>query len=117
MFQAALNDQVQLQASENSQVKGQLKRNVRQADGETDTLFASEILTNALTEIIEMKLISYMDCNRNEYNYTKCTLKPGPKGEPGDTGPPGVQGGVPRLLYTFHICWFVCLCLYLSYAQ
>jgi len=40
-----------------------------------------------------MKLMSYMDCNRNEYNYTKCTLKPGPKGEPGDTGPPGMQGG------------------------
>ena len=66
MFQAALNDRVLLQASENSQVKGQLKRNVRQADGETDTLSATEILTNALTEIIEMKLMSYMDCNRNQ---------------------------------------------------
>ena len=93
MFQAALNNRVQFQASKNSQVEGQLKQNVRQVDGETDTLSATEILTNALTEIIEMKLISYMDCNRNEYNYTKCTLKPGPKGEPGDTGPPGVQGG------------------------
>ena len=91
--QVALNDKEQFQASKNSQVKGQLKRNVRQADGETDTLSATEILTNALTEIIEMKLISYMDCNRNVNNYTKCTLKPGPKGEPGDTGPPGVQGG------------------------
>ena len=48
MFQAALHDRVRLQASENSQVKGQLKRNVRQADEETDTLSASEILTNAL---------------------------------------------------------------------
>ena len=80
--QVALNDKEQFQASKNSQVKGQLKRNMRQADGENDTLSAIEILTNALTEIIEMKLISYMDCNRNEYNYTKCTLKPGPKGEP-----------------------------------
>ena len=35
---------------------------------------------------------SYMDCNKNEYNHTKCTLKPGPKGQPGDTGPPGIQG-------------------------
>ena len=66
--QDELNDKEQFQASKNSQVKGQLKLNVRQADGETDTLSASEILTNALTEIIEMKLISYMDCNRNEYN-------------------------------------------------
>ena len=89
-IQVALNDKEQFQ---HSQVKGQLKRNVRQADGETDTLSATEIPTNALTEIIEMKLISYMDCNRNDYNYTKCTLKPGPKGEPGDTGPPGMQGG------------------------
>ena len=93
MFQATLNDRAQYQASEHSQVKGQLKRNVRQADGETDTHSAIEILTNALTEIIEMKLTSYMDCNRNDYNYTKCTLKPGPKGEPGDAGPPGMQGG------------------------
>ena len=66
---------------------------MRQADGETETFSTAEMLTNALTEFIEMKLISYMDCNRNEYNYTKCTLKPGPKGEPGDTGPPGMQGG------------------------
>ena len=73
-------------------VKGQLKRNVRQADEDTDMLSATEILSNALTEIIEMKLVSYMDCNKNEYNRTKCTLKPGPKGEPGDTGPPGPQG-------------------------
>ena len=99
--QVALNDKEQSQASKSSQVKGQLKRNVRQAelgdtgqaDGETDPLSATEILTNALTEIIELKLTSYMDCNRNDYNYTKCTLKPGPKGEPGDTGPPGMQGG------------------------
>ena len=66
--QVALNDKEQFQGSKNSQVKGQLKQNVRQAHGETDTLSASEILTNALTDIMEMKLISYMDCNRNEYN-------------------------------------------------
>ena len=91
--QVAPNDKEHFQASKSSQVKGQLKRNVQQDDGETDPLSATEILTNALTEIIEMKLKSYMDCNRNDYNYTKCTLKPGPKGEPGDTGPPGMQGG------------------------
>ena len=72
--------------------KGQLKRNVRQADEDTDMLSATEILSNALTEIIEIKLQSYMDCNKNEYNHTKCTLKPGPKGEPGRTGKPGMQG-------------------------
>ena len=93
MFQVSLINKHQYQASESTQAKGQLKRNVRQADGETDMLSTTEILTNALTEIIEMKLTSYMDCNRNDYNYTKCTLKPGPKGEPGDTGPPGMEGG------------------------
>ena len=99
--QVALNDKEQSRARKSSQVKGQLKRNVRQAelgdigqdDGETDPLSATEILTNALAEIIEQKLTSYMDCNRDDNNYTKCTLKPGPKGEPGDTGPPGMQGG------------------------
>ena len=71
-------------------VKGQLKRNVRQ---DNDSPLAVEI-RNALTEINEMKLLlaDYMNCSKSEDNQTKCTLKPGPKGEPGDTGPPGTQG-------------------------
>ena len=74
-------------------VKGQLKRNVRQADEDTDMPSAMEI-RNALTEINEMKLLlaDYMNCSKNDYNHTKCTLQPGPKGEPGDTGPPGIPG-------------------------
>ena len=77
-------------------VKDKLKRNVRQADEDPDMLSATEILSNALTEIIELKLESYMDCNKNEYNHTKCTLKPGPKGEPGDTGQTGLPGRVGK---------------------
>ena len=46
-----------LLASEPSKDKGQLKRNVRQAE-DTDTPSATEILTNALTEIIERKLVA-----------------------------------------------------------
>ena len=74
-------------------VKGQLKRNVRQTDEDTEMPSAAEI-RNALTEINEMKLLlaGYMNCSKNEFNHTKCTLKPGPKGEPGDTGPPGPKG-------------------------
>ena len=87
-----LNSRVRLGQSQPSQDKGQLKRNVRQADEDTDTPSATEILTNALTEIFEMKLESYVSCNRNKYNHTKCTIKPGPKGEPGDTGPAGMKG-------------------------
>ena len=76
--------------SEPSQDK--LKRGVRQADEDTDTPSATEILTNALTEIIERKLVSYMNCDKNEYNHTKCSLKPGPKGEPGPEGRTGEKG-------------------------
>ena len=79
-----------LGASEPSQDK--LKRNVRQADEDTDMPSATELLTNALTEIIERKLVSYMNCDKNEYNHTKCTLKPGPKGEPGPEGRTGEKG-------------------------
>ena len=92
VFQVALNSRMYLGTKEAFQVKGQQKRNVRQANEGTDTLSATEILTNALTEIIEMKLMSYMVCNTDEYNQTNCTLRPGPKGEPGDTGPPGMKG-------------------------
>ena len=86
------NSRVHLGASEPSQDKGQLKRNVRQADDDADSLSATEILTNALTEIIERKLVSFMNCDKNEYNHTKCTLKPGPKGEPGPEGERGIKG-------------------------
>ena len=81
-------------ASEPSQDKGQLKREVRQADDDPDSLSATEILTNALTEIIERKLVSFMNCDKNEYNHTKCTLKPGPKGEPGPEGEKGTKGEI-----------------------
>ena len=86
------NSRVHLGASEPSQNKGQLKRNVRQAGDDPDSLSATEILTNALTEIIERKLVSFMNCDKNEYNQTKCTLKPGPKGEPGPEGEKGTKG-------------------------
>ena len=74
-------------------VKGQLERNVRQAH---DSPSAAEI-RNALTEINEMKLLLAAYINCSEDNHTKCTLQPGPKGEPGDTepgdtGPPGQPG-------------------------
>ena len=92
VFQVVLNSREHLSTKEASQIKGQLKRNLHQANEDTHTPSATEILTNALTEIIEMKLMSYMECNTDEYNQTNCTLRPGPKGEPGDTGPPGMRG-------------------------
>ena len=92
MFQVALNSRVHLGASEFSQDKDHLKRDMQQADENTNTLSATDILINALTEIIETKIMAYMNCNKNEYNHTKCTLKPGPKGEPGPEGPTGEKG-------------------------
>ena len=88
------NNRMHLGASEPSQDKGQLKQNVRQADDDPDSLSATELLTNALTEIIERKLVSFMNCDKNEYNHTKCTLKPGPKGEPGPEGEKGIKGEI-----------------------
>ena len=106
----SLNSRVRLRASEPSQDKGQLKRNVRQADEDTDTPSATEILTNALTEIIGRKLVSYMDCNKNEYNHTKCSLKPGPK----DLTSQLIQGGhvdeltlVVLVVHLLHSVWVV----------
>ena len=89
-----MNGRVQLGASEHSKDKSQLERNVRQADEDTETQSAAEILTNTLTEINEIKpiLMAYVKCSKNKYNQTNCTLKPGLKGEPGDTGPSGIQG-------------------------
>ena len=88
------NSRMHLGASEPSQDKGRLKQNVRQADEDTDMLSATEILIDALTEIIERKLVSFMNCDQNEYNHTKCTLKPGPKGEPGPEGEKGIKGEI-----------------------
>ena len=91
-LQNGMNSRMHFGTKDPSQDKVQLKRNVRQADEDTDTPSATEILTNALTEIIERKLVSYMNCDKNEYNHTKCTLKPGPQGEPGPEGRTGEKG-------------------------
>ena len=87
-----VNSRVHLGTREPYYDKDQLQRIVRQADENTNTLSATELLTNALTEIIERKIVSYMNYNKNEYNHTKCTLKPGPKGEPGPEGRTGEKG-------------------------
>ena len=46
----SMNSRVHLGARECSQDEAQLKRNVRQADEDTDTPSATEILTNACTD-------------------------------------------------------------------
>ena len=66
-----------------------LKRTSRQA---STSQSATEILADALTERIEKKLYTIMECSRDEDNVTDCSLKPGPKGEKGDTGKDGKEG-------------------------
>ena len=68
---------------------GSKKRISRQA---STSLSATEILADALTELIEKKLYTLMECKREENNATDCSLKPGPKGEKGDTGEDGKEG-------------------------
>ncbi len=70
-----------------SSIIGSLNRNRRDASQSS-----IDILANALTDIIEKKLYSIIDCNRNENNGTDCTLKPGPKGEKGNNGEQGKEG-------------------------
>ena len=53
---------------------------------------ATELLADALTELIEKKLYTVMECKREENNATDCSLKPGPKGEKGDIGEDGKEG-------------------------
>ncbi len=59
-----------------------------QADSSTQS--ATDLLTDALNELIEKKLYNILECNAD--NVTDCTLKPGPKGDKGNTGNQGKDG-------------------------
>ena len=50
---------------------------------------AVEVLTSALSHIVESQLKSYLDCEDSEDN---CTIEPGPQGEQGEVGPQGLKG-------------------------
>ena len=75
-----------------------LKRLTRQSGSSQS---ATDLLADALAELIEKKLYTIMDCARDDAdNLTDCSLKPGPKGDKGylgDQGKEGPQGmnGVP----------------------
>ena len=88
-LQNDVNTRIHLETNEPSQDKGQLKRDVRQAeDRSTGTLANVQAEVNRMMSLLK----PYMNCSTNEYNDTKCTLKPGPKGEPGPEGPTGEKG-------------------------
>ena len=60
-LQNEMNSRMHLGASGLSRDKGQLKRNVRQADKDTNTVSTTDILTI---------LMAYVNCSRNEFNQT-----------------------------------------------
>ena len=68
-----------------------LKRLTRQSGSSQSAI---DLLADALTELIEKKLYTIMKCARNDDNLTDCSLKPGPKGNSGPQGEPGVKGNI-----------------------
>ncbi len=80
-------------SSDEATVMNTLKRLTRQSGSSQS---ATDILADALAELIEKKLYTIMDCARDEAdNLTDCSLKPGPKGDKGclgDQGKEGLQG-------------------------
>ncbi len=70
-----------------------IKRLTRQSDSSQS---ATDLLADALAELIEKKLYTIMNCARDDANdLTECSLKPGPKGDKGPqgmNGEPGIKG-------------------------
>ena len=63
-------------------------RSTRQSD-EDPSEGAVELLTSALSHIVESQLKTYLDCEGSE---DTCTIEPGPQGEQGEVGPQGLKG-------------------------
>ncbi len=65
-------------SSDEATVMDTLKRLTRQSNSSQS---ATDLLADALAELIEKKLYTIMDCARDDAdNLTDCSLKPGPKG-------------------------------------
>ena len=77
-------------SSDEATVMDTLKR-LTQQSGSSQS--ATDLLADALAELIEKKLYTIMDCARDEAdNLTDCSLKPGPKGDKGYLGDQGKEG-------------------------
>ncbi len=78
------------QSSDEATVMDTLKRLTRQSGSSQS---ATDLLADALAELIEKKLYTIMDCARDDAdNLTDCSLKPGPKGDKGCLGDQGKEG-------------------------
>ncbi len=77
-------------SSNEAMVMDTLKRLTRQSGSSQS---ATDLLADALAELIEKKLYTIMDCARDDAdNLTDCSLKPGPKGDKGCLGDQGKEG-------------------------
>ncbi len=77
-------------SSDEATVMDTLKRLTRQSGSSQS---ATDLLADALAELIEKKLYTIMECARNDAdNLTDCSLKPGPKGDKGCLGDQGKEG-------------------------
>ncbi len=77
-------------SSDEVTVMDTLKRITRQSSSSQS---ATDLLADALAELIEKKLYTIMDCARDDAdNLTDCSLKPGPKGDKGSLGDQGKEG-------------------------
>ena len=77
-------------SSDEATVMDTLKRLTRQSGSSQS---ATDLLADALAELIEKKLYTIMDCARDDAdNLTDCSLKPGPKGDKGCLGDQGKEG-------------------------
>ena len=77
-------------SSDETTVMDTLKRLTRQSGSSQS---ATDLLADALAELIEKKLYTIMNCTRDDAdNLTDCSLKPGPKGDKGCLGDQGKEG-------------------------
>ncbi len=77
-------------SSDEATVMDTLKRLTRQSGSSQS---ATDLLADALAELIEKKLYTIMNCARDDAdNLTECSLKPGPKGDKGCLGDQGKKG-------------------------
>ena len=64
-------------------------RTARQIDTPTTGSQTVQLLTTALSQIVEGQLEAHLDCDNES---TSCTIEPGPKGMQGEVGPRGPKG-------------------------
>ncbi len=77
-------------SSDEATVMDTLKRLTRQSGSSQS---ATDLLADALAELIEKKLYTIMNCAKDDAdNLTECSLKPGPKGDKGCLGDQGKEG-------------------------